>query len=159
VVLDMVVDSSVLPPIDDALIIMPDEGAPLIAEVQSHLDETTVQAIALQTTAGLRRGVVAHPSGGPLEVPVGEAVFGRLLDLTGAVGDKGKAFAADVPRRPIHRSPPPLAAQSGTTELFSTGIKVIDLLTPLAQGGDVRRRRRRQDRARHGADSRHGRAL
>src|SRR5580704_17450728 len=134
-VLDVVFDSSVLPPIDDALVIMPDEGAPLIAEVQSHLDETTVQAIALQSTAGLRRGVVAHPSGGPLEVPVGEAVLGRLLDLTGAVGDKGKAFAADVPRRPSHRSPPPLAAQSGTTELFSTGIKVIDLLTPLAQGG------------------------
>src|SRR5580704_12425818 len=134
-VLDVVFDGTALPPIDDALIIMPDKGAPIVAEVQSHLDQTTVQAIALQSTAGLRRGVVAHPSGGPLEVPVGEAVLGRLLDLTGAVGDKGKPLAADVPRRPIHRSPPPLAAQSGATELFSTGIKVIDLLTPLAQGG------------------------
>jgi F-type H+-transporting ATPase subunit beta len=103
--------------------------------VQSHLDETTVRAIALQPTAGLRRGVAAHVSGGPLEVPVGEAVLGRLLDLTGAIRDKGKPFAADVPRRPIHRRPPPLASQSGATEIFSTGIKVIDLLTPLAQGG------------------------
>src|ERR1700732_3299602 len=134
-VLDVVFEGTTLPPIDDALIIMPNTDAPIIAEGQSHLDETTVRAIALQSTAGLRRGVAARASGGPLEVPVGEAVLGRLLDLTGAVGDKGKAFAADVPRRAIHRSPPPLAAQSGTTELFSTGIKVIDLLTPLAQGG------------------------
>jgi F-type H+/Na+-transporting ATPase subunit beta len=134
-VLDIAFDVAMLPPIDDALLIRPDKGAPIIAGVQSHLDETTVRAITLQSTAGLRRGVAAHASGGPLEVPVGEAVLGRLLDLTGAIGDKGKPFAADVPRRPIHRSPPPLASQSGTTEIFSTGIKVIDLLTPLAQGG------------------------
>src|SRR5271157_6010130 len=134
-VLDVAFDGTALPPIDEALVITPDKGAPIIAEVQSHLDEATVRALALQSTAGLRRGVVAHPTGGPLEVPVGEAVLGRLLDLTGAIGDKGKPLAADVPRRPIHRSPPPLAAQSGATELFSTGIKVIDLLTPLAQGG------------------------
>ena len=134
-VLDVAFEGVTLPPIDDALVITPDKGAPIIAEVQSHLDEATVRAIALQSTAGLRRGVVAHATGGPLEVPVGEAVLGRLLDLTGAIGDKGKPFAADVPRRAIHRSPPPLAAQSGATERFSTGIKVIDLLTPLAQGG------------------------
>src|SRR5271157_4067885 len=134
-VLDVAFDGTALPPIDEALVITPDKGAPIIAEVQSHLDEATVRAIALQSTAGLRRGVVARATGGPLEVPVGEAVLGRLLDLTGAIGDKGKPFAADVPRRPIHRSPPPLAAQSGATEIFSTGIKVIDLLTPLAQGG------------------------
>ena len=115
--------------------VTPDKGAPIVAEVQSHLDETTVRAIALQSTAGLRRGVVAHATGGPLEVPVGDAVLGRLLDLTGAIGDKGEAFAANVPRRPIHHPPPPLAAQSGATEIFSTGIKVIDLLAPLAQGG------------------------
>ena len=104
-VLDVAFEGATLPPIDHALIIKSDKGAPIIAEVQSHLDETTVRAIALQSTAGLRRGVVAHATGGPLEVPVGEAVLGRLLDLTGAIGDKGKPFAADVPRRPIHRSP------------------------------------------------------
>src|SRR5271169_868228 len=126
-VLDIAFNGAALPPIDDALVVTPDKGAPIIAEVQSHLDEATVRAIALQSTAGLRRGVVAHATGGPLEVPVGEAVLGRLLDLTGAIGDKGKPLGAEVPRRPIHRSPPPLAAQSGATELFSTGIKVIDL--------------------------------
>ena len=66
---------------------------------------------------------------------VGESVLGRLLDVTGAVEDKGAAFPADAPRRPIHRAPPSLASQSGTTDIFSTGIKVIDLLTPLAHGG------------------------
>ena len=134
-VLDVTFDGATLPPIEDALLVTPDKGTPIIAEVQSHLDETTVRAIALQSTAGLRRGAAVHAAGGPLQVPVGEAVLGRLLDLTGAIGDKGKPLAADVPRRPIHRSPPALASQSGATKLFSTGIKVIDLLTPLAQGG------------------------
>jgi F-type H+-transporting ATPase subunit beta len=64
-VLDIAFDVAMLPPIDDALLITPDKGAPIIAEVQSHLDETTVRAIALQPTAGLRRGVAAHVSGGP----------------------------------------------------------------------------------------------
>jgi F-type H+/Na+-transporting ATPase subunit beta len=62
---DIAFDVAMLPPIDDALLIMPDKGAPIIAEVQLHLHETTVLAIALQSTAGLRRGVAAHASGGP----------------------------------------------------------------------------------------------
>jgi F-type H+/Na+-transporting ATPase subunit beta len=134
-VLDVSFPGTVLPKIDDALVVTPRAGAPIKAEVQSHLDETTVRAIALQATSGLQRGAVAQATGRPLEVPVGEQVLGRLLDLTGAIGDKGKPLPPDMPRRPIHRSPPPLAAQKGTTNLFSTGIKVIDLLTPLAQGG------------------------
>jgi len=134
-VLDVSFPGTVLPKIDDALVVTPREGAPIKAEVQSHLDEMTVRAIALQSTSGLQRGAVAESTGRPLEVPVGEQVLGRLLDLTGAIGDKGKPLPPDMPRRPIHRSPPPLAAQTGTTNLFSTGIKVIDLLTPLAQGG------------------------
>ena len=89
-VLDVVFDGTALPPIDAALVVSPDYGAPIIAEVQSHLDETTVRAIALQSTAGLRRGVAVRATGGPLEVPVGDAVLGRLLDLTGTVGDNGK---------------------------------------------------------------------
>ena len=133
-VLDVSFEGTALPPIEDALVVMPDKGTPITAEVQSHLDETTVRAIALESTSGLQRGAAVRATGGPLEVPVGEPVLGRLLDLTGAIGDKGKPLPADVPRRPIHRNPPPLAAQSGTMKLFSTGIKVIDLLTPLAHG-------------------------
>ncbi len=68
-------------------------------------------------------------------MPVGDAVLSRLLTATGAVGDGGAPFGPEVPRRPIHRPPPPLARRSAATEVFETGIKVIDLLAPLAQGG------------------------
>jgi F0F1-type ATP synthase beta subunit len=125
-VLDVVFEGTALPPIDDALIIMPDKGAPIVAEVQSHLNQTTVQAIALQSTAGLRRGVVAHPSGGPLEVPVGEAVLGRLLDLTGAVAIRASlspltyraarfiAARRRLPHRAVRRSFSRPASRSST---------------------------------------------
>jgi F-type H+-transporting ATPase subunit beta len=79
-VLDVAFDGVTLPPIDGALVITPDKGAAIIAEVQSHLDEATVRALALQSTAGLRRGIVAHATGGPLEVPVGEAVLARFTE-------------------------------------------------------------------------------
>ena len=134
-VVDVAFDGVALPPIEDALIITPNDGSAITAEVQAHLDETTVRTIALQSTSGLSRGAVVRSCGGPIEVPVGEAVLGRLLDVTGAIGDKGQPLASDTPRRPIHRHPPSLAAQSDSTEVFATGIKVLDLLTPLAQGG------------------------
>ncbi|MFL9913750.1 F0F1 ATP synthase subunit beta [Paraburkholderia sp. RL17-337-BIB-A] len=124
-----------LPPIDDALLILSDDLAPVLAEVQTHLSATMVRALALQSTAGLRRGARVRACGGPIEAPVGEAVLGRLLDVTGTTRDDGPALPAQIERRPIHRAAPPLAAQTGTTTLFSTGIKVIDLLAPLAQGG------------------------
>jgi F-type H+-transporting ATPase subunit beta len=103
--------------------------------VQTHLSETTARALALQATAGLRRGARVQACGGPIAAPVGEAVLGRLLDVTGATRDDGPALPALIERRPIHRAAPALAAQTGSTTLFSTGIKVIDLLAPLAQGG------------------------
>jgi len=134
-VVDVAFDGATLPPIDDALVVMPDGSPPITVEVQAHLDESTVRGIALQSTTGLSRGIAARATGGPIEVTVGEAVLGRLLDVTGAAGDKGASFPADAPRRPIHRAAPPLASQSGSTDIFSTGIKVIDLLTPLAHGG------------------------
>jgi len=134
-VVDVTFADRTLPPVDDALLILSDDLAPVLAEVQAHLSETTVRALALQSTAGLRRGARVHPCGDPIQAPVGEAVLGRLLDVSGAARDDGEALSADIERRPIHRIAPPLAAQKGATTLFSTGIKVIDLLTPLAQGG------------------------
>jgi F-type H+-transporting ATPase subunit beta len=130
-----VVFSGALPPINAALRIAADGPDTLIAEVQSHLDAHTARAIALQSTAGLARGTAVEATGGPLAVPVGEAVLGRLLDVTGAVRDRGPALHADVLRWPIHRPPPELANQTAATRMFETGIKVIDLLMPLAQGG------------------------
>ena len=134
-VVDVVFGEGSLPPIGDALLICCDDREPVPAEVQAHLDQRTVRSIALRTTSGLARGLRVQTTGGPIMVPVGDAVRGRLLDVVGAVGDKGPALPADVPRRPMHRAPPTLAQQSAATDLFATGIKVIDLLTPLVQGG------------------------
>ncbi|SDG10479.1 F0F1 ATP synthase subunit beta [Paraburkholderia phenazinium] len=134
-VVDVEFDGATLPLIDESLSIIADQGPPIIAEVQAHLDTTTVRALALQATNGLRRGAPVEASGAPIQVPVGEAMLGRLIDVTGTPGDRGEPLPADVPLRPIHRAAPPLASQGAATEIFATGIKVIDLLTPLAQGG------------------------
>ncbi|MFM0136287.1 F0F1 ATP synthase subunit beta [Caballeronia grimmiae] len=134
-VVDVAFDGAALPLIEESLAIIADEGPPIIAEVQAHVDEHTVRALALQSTNGLRRGAPVQASGGPIQVPVGEAMLGRLIDVTGAPGDRGAPLPVHVPRRPIHRPAPPLSSQGAATGIFATGIKVIDLLTPLAQGG------------------------
>ncbi|TCM78087.1 F0F1 ATP synthase subunit beta [Rhodovulum steppense] len=134
-VVDVRYDSGTLPALNEALLVELDRPGPLMLEVQSHLDLTTLRAVALQATAGLARGVPVRASGAPITVPVGAAVLGRLLDVTGGLRDLGEALPEDTPRRSIHAAPPPLSAQSTTTEVFETGIKVIDLLTPMAQGG------------------------
>ncbi|HMC47472.1 MAG TPA: F0F1 ATP synthase subunit beta, partial [Caballeronia sp.] len=126
-IVDVAFDNAALPLIEESLSIFTDRGPPIIAEVQAHLDERTVRALALQSTNGLNRGTAVRASGGPILVPVGEAMLGRLIDVTGTPGDRGAPFADDVPRRPIHRAPPPFASQSAATEIFWTGIKVIDL--------------------------------
>ncbi|HZV09326.1 MAG TPA: F0F1 ATP synthase subunit beta, partial [Novosphingobium sp.] len=123
-----------LPLLEEAIRIALPAGA-ILAEVQAHLDPHTVRAIALAPTTGLARGTPALATGAALTAPVGDAVLGRLLTVSGDVGDGGAPLAEDTPRWPIHRAPPPLAPSSGDTERFITGIKVIDLLTPLAQGG------------------------
>ena len=123
------------PPIEDAVEIVDSDGRVVVAEVQAHLDPHRARAVALEPTTGLRRGDVARPSGGPVAVAVGETTLGRLLDVLGRVGDRGPPLAAEAPRWPIHRKPPAFSAQTGATKLFATGVKVIDLLAPLAQGG------------------------
>jgi F-type H+-transporting ATPase subunit beta len=123
-----------LPRINEALAILHEDGASMLAEVQAHLDDRHVRCIALANTSGLSRGGPVQALGGPLSVPVGDAVLGRLLDVTGALGDAGPALPDDIARRSIHRLPPALADQHAASERFATGIKVIDLLTPLVQG-------------------------
>jgi F-type H+-transporting ATPase subunit beta len=124
-----------LPAIEDAVLIEWDLGPPLVAEVQQHLDATTARAVALQNTAGLKRGTPARALGGPIQVPVGEPVLGRLLNALGEPIDRGPDLAADILRRPIHAPAPPLNAQDRSLDMFRTGIKVIDLLAPLIKGG------------------------
>ncbi|MDP4034368.1 MAG: F0F1 ATP synthase subunit beta [Pseudorhodobacter sp.] len=134
-VVDVTFAGTVLPPINSSLTVEWDRPTPLILEVHSHLDLETLRAVAFQATAGLARGVAVRATGGPVTVPVGKAVLGRLLDVMGHPQDNGPALPKDTPRRAIHAAPPLLRAQSATTNVFETGIKVIDLLTPMAQGG------------------------
>ena len=134
-VVDVAFEGGKLPQIDEALAVQWDQPETLIVEVQAHLDANTVRGVALQATAGLKRGVRVHATGGPITVPVGDSVLGRLLDVTGHVRDNGPPLPADLPHSPIHRPAPPLQDRTPATAIFETGIKVIDLLAPLAQGG------------------------
>ena len=134
-VVDVLCDGSTLPPINTALIVEWDQPQKLMLEVHSHLDLASIRAIALQPTAGLARGTRVLATFAPLDVPVGEAVLGRLLDVVGSTGDRGPALPADTPRRGIHSPPLALSDATSSTTVFETGIKVIDLLAPLAQGG------------------------
>lgn len=134
-VLDLEFPFGGLPDIAEAIEIAWDRDVRLVAEVQSHQSQRVVRAVAMRETEGLRRGTPAIRTGGPIAVPVGEAVLGRLLDVLGEPTDNGAALPGGVERWPIHRPPPPLAEQQGNRDLLETGIKVIDLLAPLARGG------------------------
>ena len=134
-VVDVAFASAELPRLEEALIVEWDRPPTLMVEVQAHLDQNTVRGVALQATDGLRRGVPVRATGHPVTVPVGDPLLGRLLDVVGDVRDNGGALPADMSRAPIHRPAPPLGDRSQATEVFETGIKVIDLLAPLAQGG------------------------
>ncbi|HEX5380040.1 MAG TPA: F0F1 ATP synthase subunit beta, partial [Phenylobacterium sp.] len=132
-VIDVRFGDGLLPAINEALQI--DGNVAVVAEVQAYLDARTVRAVSMQSTEGLSRGVPVRATGGPITVPVGEAMLGRLIDVLGSPRDGGPSFPTDALRWPIHRPPPPIAQQSGTRTLLETGIKVIDLLAPLARGG------------------------
>ena len=124
-----------LPPVNSALIIARDGQEALVLEVHSHVDPSTVRGIAMQATAGLARGTAVRATGTGISVPVGDAVLGRLLDVLGCTRDDGAALPAATPRRDIHAAPPALDDETSASSVFETGIKVIDLLAPMAQGG------------------------
>jgi len=108
----------------------------LTLEVQQHLGDRRVRTISMSGTEGLKRGYEVRDSGGPIAVPVGDAVMGRVLDVTGnPVDERGPIEAAT--HYPIHRSPPPLTEQSTSPGVLATGIKVIDLICPFLKGGKV----------------------
>ena len=134
-VIDARFPNGALPGITEAITIHWDRGRPLVAEVQLHLNATTARAVALENTAGLKRGTEARATGGPILVPVGAPVLGRLLNALGEPTDRGSPLPPDVERRPIHGSAPALARHRGSLERFHTGIKVVDLLAPLVKGG------------------------
>jgi len=112
------------------------EVTKLIAEVQHHLGDGQVRAVSMGTTDGLKRGMVAVDTGSPISVPVGEEVLGRLFNVIGETID-GKGALKAKKTSPIHRLAPTFEEQSTTSEIFETGIKVIDLLAPFVKGGKV----------------------
>lgn len=108
----------------------------LVLEVQQHLGEGLVRAIAMAATEGLVRGTPVADTGAPISVPVGEGVLGRIFNVVGdPVDDKGAV--AHAKRYPIHRQPPLLVDQATSAEVLETGIKVIDLICPFVKGGKV----------------------
>lgn len=113
-----------------------DEAKKLVLEVQQHLGEGVVRAVAMSSTDGLKRGMAVNNTGAPISVPVGEAVLGRIFDVTGnTVDEKGPVKTEE--RRPIHRGAPELVDQATEAEILETGIKVIDLICPFTKGGKV----------------------
>ena len=134
-VVDVRFEHGRLPKINTALRVIWDGPNELILEVQQHPDPQTARCVAIQETAGLTCGAAVENTGAPITVPVGDAVLGRMLNVVGAPIDNGPPFEDDAPRAKIHRPPPPLASQTAATDVFQSGIKVIDLLAPLAHGG------------------------
>ena len=108
----------------------------LTLEVQQHLGDNWVRAIAMSSTEGLKRGLEVKDSGGPISMPVGEGVMGRVFDVTGNPVDEQGPVKADK-YNPIHRAAPPLVDQTTSPQVLTTGIKVIDLICPFLKGGKV----------------------
>jgi len=137
-VVGVVVDASFpegkLPAIYNALTLQNNDNL-LTLEVAQHLSETTVRAISLGSTDGLKRGAKVTNTGVPISVPVGKDTLGRMFNVTGEPIDGKKPVTSKT--APIHRKPPALSEQSGETEILETGIKVIDLICPVTKGGKV----------------------
>jgi F-type H+-transporting ATPase subunit beta len=125
-----------LPAVRNLLSINIDEGGsePVMLEVQTQLSENQVRSIALTPTAGVVRGMLVRDTGGPLMAPVGPEILSRMFDVFGHAIDK-QPQPKDVEWRSVHKVPPLLSSRSTETEVFNTGIKVIDLLVPLERGG------------------------
>ena len=128
-----------LPGIYNALTVeykVQNESTKVTLEVQQHLGDKCVRTISMSGTEGLKRGFEVIDSGGPISMPVGECVMGRVFDVTGnPVDERGPVEAEKY--YPIHRDPPPLIEQSTSPQLLPTGIKVIDLICPFLKGGKV----------------------
>src|SRR5277367_5971757 len=121
-----------LPPIYSLLLAGADKQ--IVIEVLEQRDARHVRGIALTPTQGLARGMAVEDTGGPLKAPVGKALLSRMFDVFGKTIDREPALS-DVRWRSVHRAPPSLARRSTKSEIFETGIKVIDVLVPLERGG------------------------
>ncbi|MCL4865920.1 MAG: F0F1 ATP synthase subunit beta, partial [Gemmatimonadales bacterium] len=109
----------------------------LVAEVQQHIGQNQVRAVAMSSTDGVTRGMPVVDTGGPIMVPVGNAPLGRILNVLGEPVDGGAPIPASVERWPIHRETPKFTDLEPKTQIFETGIKVIDLIAPFVKGGKI----------------------
>ena len=131
-------ENNPLPRIFDALEITNSNGSKLILEVQSHIGEETVRTISMDSTDGLSRGTEVNAKGSPIQMPVGEDVYGRLFNVIGDAIDGMENLPKENEHGlPIHRDAPLFEDLSTSTEVLFTGIKVIDLIEPYAKGGKI----------------------
>jgi F-type H+-transporting ATPase subunit beta len=139
-VIDVEFENNAIPEIYNALEIKSkgEDGSPdirVVAEVQQHIGRSQVRAVAMSSTDGLQRGMQVRDTGSAITVPVGDAALGRILNVLGEPVDERGDIAADVERWPIHRDAPKFTQLEPKTEIFETGIKVIDLIAPYVKGG------------------------
>lgn len=133
-VLDIRFSKEALPNLYNAIHI-PYGDSYIVAEVMQHLGNDTVRCVSMAATEGLQRGMKAIDTGAPIKVPVGEKVLGRVFNVLGETVDNEEKL--DTEKWAIHREPPKFVDQKPVTEMFETGIKVIDLLAPYAKGGKI----------------------
>jgi len=139
-VLDVEFEPEHLPELYNAIQIEDNSGpipVKLTAEVQQHIGQNQVRAVAMSSTDGVTRGVEVRDTGGPITVPVGDVALGRILNVLGEPVDGGAPIPADVERWPIHRPTPQFTDLEPKTEIFETGIKVVDLISPFVKGGKI----------------------
>src|SRR6185503_16103710 len=141
-VIDVEFEAGNLPEIYNALRVVSEaqggrEGLDVIAEVEQHLGENRVRAVAMKATDGMQRGMKAVDLGEGISVPVGPETLGRVLNVLGEPVDFPDRPVRTKERWPIHRAPPSLEDQSTELKMFETGIKVVDLLEPYLQGGKI----------------------
>lgn len=135
VVVDVEFSSEHMPKLYDAIIVHRGEDK-IYLEVAQHLSETSVRAVALSNTDGVKRGDTVEATGAPISVPIGDETLGRMFNVIGEAIDK-KPQPKNVVTASIHRESPSLTEQSGKIEILETGIKVIDLICPVTKGGKV----------------------
>jgi len=136
VVVDVEFSTGNLPSIHNALLVKRDQEENLFLEIQEHINTNTVRTIAMGSTAGLQRGLLAEDLGEPIRVPVGRATLGRMFNVVGKTIDQEPELISEF-YKPIHVASPPLTEQRVISEPFITGIKTIDLLTPYPRGGKI----------------------
>ena len=136
-VVDVEFPPNALPALFDAVTITMGNGAEVVTEVQQHLGNNRTRCLAMDATEGMKRGDTAEDTGQPIAVPVGEVALGRIFNVLGEPLDDIGPIDPGALRWPIHRKPPSYEEQVSETQIFETGMKVVDLIAPFTRGGKI----------------------